>query len=79
MAYRKLWLNINGANRMVVFDPEKDTLAAVLRRIGLTGVKIGCGIGVCGVCSVLVDGKVVRSCAKKMKNIRLLLIRFSVL
>lgn len=70
MAYRKLWLNINGANRMVVFDPEKDTLAAVLRRIGLTGVKIGCGIGVCGVCSVLVDGKVVRSCAKKMKNIR---------
>ena len=70
MAYKKLWLNINGANRMVVFDLEKDTLADVLRRIGLTGVKIGCGIGVCGVCSVLVDGKVVRSCVKKMKTIK---------
>ena len=31
MAYKKLWLNINGANRMVVFDLEKDTLADVLR------------------------------------------------
>lgn len=69
MAYKKLWLNINGANRMVVFDLEKDTLSDVLRRIGLTGVKIGCGTGVCGVCSVLVDGKVVRSCTKKMNTI----------
>lgn len=70
MAYKKLWLNINGANRMVVFDLEKDTLADVLRRIGLTGVKIGCGIGVCGVCSVLLDGKVVRSCTKKMNTVK---------
>lgn len=69
MQFRKLWLNINGANRMVVFDPEKDSLADVLRRLGLTGTKIGCGIGVCGVCSVLVDGKVVRSCTKKMKTV----------
>lgn len=45
-------------------------MADVLRRIGLTGVKIGCGIGVCGVCSVLVDGKVVRSCTKKMKTVK---------
>lgn len=69
MVFRKMWLNINGANRMVVFDPDKDTLSDVLRRIGLTGVKIGCGIGVCGVCSVLVDGKVVRSCNRRMKTI----------
>lgn len=69
MEFRKAWFNINGANRMIVFNPEKDTLSDVLRRLGLTGVKIGCGIGVCGVCSVLVDGKVVRSCTKKMKTI----------
>ena len=43
MQLRKLWLNINGADRMVVCDPEKDTLADLLRRLGLTGVKMGCG------------------------------------
>lgn len=68
MQLRKLWLNINGADRMVVCDPEKDTLAGLLRRLGLTGVKMGCGIGVCGVCSVLLDGKVVKACVKKMKS-----------
>lgn len=70
MAFQKKWLNLNGANRMVVYDPEKDTLADVLRRIGLTGVKVGCDIGVCGVCSVICDGQLIRSCVKKMKNVR---------
>ena len=70
MALRKLWLNINGADRMVVCDPEKDSLADVLRRIGLTGVKMGCGTGICGVCSVLLNGKVVRSCTRKMRMIK---------
>ncbi|MCJ7836610.1 molybdopterin-dependent oxidoreductase [Cuneatibacter sp. NSJ-177] len=70
MALRKLWLNINGADRMVVCDPEKDSLADVLRRIGLTGVKKGCGTGICGVCSVLLNGKVVRSCTRKMRMIK---------
>ena len=69
MQLRKLWLNINGADRMIVCDPEKDTLSDVLRRIGLTGVKVGCGIGVCGVCSVMLNGKIVRSCVKKMKTV----------
>lgn len=70
MVYKKLWLNINGANRMVVCDPDVDTLADVLRRIGLTGVKVGCDIGVCGVCSVIYEGKVIRSCTKKMKTVK---------
>jgi aldehyde oxidoreductase len=34
------------ADRMVLCDPEKDSLAVVIRRIGLTGTKIGCGTGV---------------------------------
>lgn len=69
MALKKYWLNINGANRMVTCDPEKDSLATVLRRLGLTGVKIGCNSGQCGACSVLLNGEVVRSCVKKMKMI----------
>ena len=47
MNLKKLTLNINGADRMFICDPEKDTLASVLRRLGLTGTKVGCGTGVC--------------------------------
>ncbi len=54
---------------MVVYDPQKDSVADVLRRIGLTGTKIGCGVGVCGVCSVILDGKVIRSCTKKARTL----------
>ncbi len=54
---------------MFICDPEKDTLASVLRRLGLTGTKVGCGTGVCGACSVILNGKVVRSCVRKIKSI----------
>ena len=70
MNLMKMTLNINGADRMFICDPEKDTLASVLRRLGLTGTKVGCGTGVCGSCSVILDGKVIRSCTKKIKSIK---------
>jgi aldehyde oxidoreductase len=69
MAFRKIWLNLNGVDRMMVCDPEKDTLADVIRRIGLTGTKVGCNTGQCGACSVLLDGEVVRACIKKIKDV----------
>ena len=55
-------LNING--RRVDADVEPDTpLLWVLRdTLGLTGTKFGCGAGLCGACSVHVDGQVMRSC-----------------
>jgi aldehyde oxidoreductase len=70
MKLKKMTLVINGAERMFVVDPEKDTLATVLRRIGLTGVKVGCGTGVCGSCSVILDGKVIRSCTRKITAVK---------
>lgn len=70
MNLQKMTLEINGADRMFICDPEKDTLADVLRRIGLTGTKVGCGTGVCGACSVIVDGKVIRSCTRKIKSVK---------
>lgn len=70
MKLRKMWLNINGANRMLLCDPEKDSLADILRRIGLTGVKVGCGTGVCGSCSVILDGELIRSCVRKIKTVK---------
>jgi aerobic-type carbon monoxide dehydrogenase small subunit (CoxS/CutS family) len=57
-----LTLNINGA-KFPVTAPEDETLLSVLRnRLNLTGTKYGCGEGECGACTVLLDGKAVRSC-----------------
>jgi aldehyde oxidoreductase len=62
-------LMINGAPRMAIAKPDT-TLATYLREsLGLTSVKIGCGTGQCGSCSVIVDGKVVRSCSYKMSRL----------
>ena len=69
MKLARLSFNLNGVDRFVTCDPENDTLAEVLRRMGLTGVKIGCGTGVCGACSVILNGEVVRACTKKMKRV----------
>ncbi len=65
---KKMFLNINGSERMIVCESEV-SLADTLRQLGLTGVKVGCGNGQCGACSVILDGKVVRSCTRKMKNV----------
>jgi aldehyde oxidoreductase len=67
---KKMNLNINGVNRMVMFDQERDSLADVLRRLGLTGTKVGCGKGQCGACSVILDGEVKRACIEKMSKIK---------
>ncbi|WP_029897741.1 molybdopterin-dependent aldehyde oxidoreductase [Desulfohalovibrio reitneri] len=67
MFKRTLW--INGLEKRLVVDPE-ETLANVLReQLHLTGTKVGCGQGQCGCCSVIMDGKVVRSCVTKMKKV----------
>ena len=60
---------VNGIARKLVVDAE-ETLVNVLRKsLGLTGTKVGCGEGQCGACSVIMDGKVVRACATKMKRV----------
>lgn len=68
MGIKKTMYTINGVERLVLSDPE-EKLSDFLRRIGLTSVKVGCGVGQCGACTVLLDGRPVRSCTKKMKNV----------
>ena len=62
-------LNINKILRTIIANPEA-SLADVLRgQLGLTGAKVGCGMAQCGACSVIMDGKVVRSCVTKMNKV----------
>jgi len=55
-------LLINGAKRRVEADPETPLLWILRDRLELRGTKYGCGVGVCGACTVLRDGRAVRSC-----------------
>ncbi|MBI9081185.1 MAG: molybdopterin-dependent oxidoreductase [Pseudodesulfovibrio sp.] len=66
----KLSLHVNGAPKQVICEQD-ESLANVLREnLGLTSVKIGCNTGQCGSCSVIMDGKLIRSCSMKMKRVK---------
>jgi isoquinoline 1-oxidoreductase alpha subunit len=55
-------LTVNGQRHSIDVDPDSPLLWAIRDTIGLTGTKFGCGIAECGACTVLVDGRAVRSC-----------------
>ena len=58
----KVQLKVNGRVRQVSLEGS-ETLLDVLRvQLGLTGAKRGCNQGVCGTCTVLIDGRAARSC-----------------
>ena len=62
MMKREIALRINGRNEKLEID-DADTLLEVLRdRFHLWSVREGCGVGACGTCTVLLDGKPVSSC-----------------
>jgi succinate dehydrogenase/fumarate reductase-like Fe-S protein len=53
---------INGRSVSVDADPDTPLLWAIRDEVGLTGTKFGCGIGMCGACTVHVGGRATRSC-----------------
>jgi isoquinoline 1-oxidoreductase subunit alpha len=56
-------LTINGRRRAVdAADPDMPLLWVLRDRLGLTGTKYGCGVGVCGACTILKGAEAVRSC-----------------
>jgi isoquinoline 1-oxidoreductase alpha subunit len=55
-------VEINGQSLSIEADPDTPLLWVIREELKLTGTKFGCGIGVCGACSVHVDGEITRSC-----------------
>ena len=57
-----LRLNVNGKMTDVMAEADTPLLWFIRDDIGLTGTKFGCGLALCGACTVHLDGKPVRSC-----------------
>jgi carbon-monoxide dehydrogenase small subunit len=61
-AKRPICLDINGAAYRIEVEPRLTLADAIRQECGLTGTHVGCEHGVCGACTVIVDGAAVRSC-----------------
>lgn len=69
MAKQTFTLNVNGKKYRVQVEPDEPLLWVLRDDLKLTGSKFGCGVGVCGACSVLIDGVVRRSCCIQVVNV----------
>lgn len=63
-------LVVNGKKVSVDADPKTPLLWVLRDTLGLTGTKFGCGMAVCGACTVLVEGAALRSCATPVEQVR---------
>ncbi len=62
-------LKVNGTTRSFDGDPEMPLLWYLRDIVHLSGTKYGCGLGLCGACTVHVDGRAVRSCQTRMSTL----------
>jgi len=62
-------LKVNGRAQTFDGDPEMPLLWYLRDILGLTGTKFGCGMALCGACTVLQNGKAIRSCSKQMSTV----------
>ena len=62
-------LKINGAAKQYAGDPDMPLLWYLRDELQLTGSKFGCGMGLCGACTVHINGEAARSCLMPMKSL----------
>ncbi len=62
-------LTVNGQTVQVEADEDTPLLWILREELGFNGVKYGCGAGLCGACSVMVDGILVRSCVTPLMSV----------
>ena len=55
-------IDVNGKKQTVQVDPDTPLLWVLRDTLGLTGTKFGCGMSLCGACTVHVNGEAIRSC-----------------
>lgn len=58
----KIGLTVNGALHQLDVPPSRRLIDLLRYDLGLTGTKEGCSVGVCGACTVLLDGRIISSC-----------------
>ena len=62
-------LSVNGQSRSIEVSSELPLLWALRDTLELRGTKFGCGLGICGACTVLVDGAAIRSCVTPVSSV----------
>ena len=62
-------LNVNGVRHEVTVEPDVELLTVLRNNLELTGSKYGCGEGVCGACTVIINGKALRSCITPVSSV----------
>lgn len=64
-----LTLSVNGKKHTLDISPDTPLLWVIRETLGLTGTKFGCGMSLCGACTVLIDGEATRSCVTPVSTV----------